>query len=237
MCALATRVIHQSPSPRMDKKTRCIEAIASTLDMSVGSYVDPTLFGIMGGLALMFIVMIVVLRLFAKAQFQDNRTIFNTPNARLMNASVMKERALPPAKPNFSPEDQDVFETDLKARDIALERRARKKNSNSSRTSATNIEGRSNTSSQAKRKQSGMSGNSNNLTTLNERPEPSTTRKSISRGSTPSPFEFQDVSSNASTSRKSSDLDKYKQRSSSVTNPDKKYSKEKSCTVGIEKSS
>jgi hypothetical protein len=35
-------------------------------DMSVGSYVNPTLFGIMGGLALMFIVMCVVLRLFAK---------------------------------------------------------------------------------------------------------------------------------------------------------------------------
>ena len=35
-------------------------------DMGVGSYVNPTLFGIMGGLALMFIVMCVVLRLFAK---------------------------------------------------------------------------------------------------------------------------------------------------------------------------
>ena len=36
------------------------------LDMSVGSYIDPTLFVIMGALALMFIGMCVVLRLFAK---------------------------------------------------------------------------------------------------------------------------------------------------------------------------
>jgi len=35
-------------------------------DTSVGSFINPTLFGIMGGLALMFIVMCVVLRLFAK---------------------------------------------------------------------------------------------------------------------------------------------------------------------------
>ena len=41
------------------------ESSAST-DMSPGSYYDPALFGIMGGLALMFIVMCVVLQLFAK---------------------------------------------------------------------------------------------------------------------------------------------------------------------------
>ena len=38
----------------------------TSLDMSPGSYYDPALFGIMGGLALMFIVMCVVLQLFAK---------------------------------------------------------------------------------------------------------------------------------------------------------------------------
>ena len=42
------------------------EAEPTSLDMSVGSYVDPTLFGIMGGLALMFIAMCVVLQIFAK---------------------------------------------------------------------------------------------------------------------------------------------------------------------------
>ena len=43
-----------------------LEADSKSLDMSVGSYVDPTLFGIMGGLALMFIAMCVVLQIFAK---------------------------------------------------------------------------------------------------------------------------------------------------------------------------
>ena len=42
------------------------ESEEAPLDTSPGAYVDPTLFGLMGGLALMFIVMCVVLRLFAK---------------------------------------------------------------------------------------------------------------------------------------------------------------------------
>ena len=48
----------------------------------------------MGGLILMFIVMCVVLQLFAKAQFRENRSIFNTPNPRLMNVSLMKDSKL-----------------------------------------------------------------------------------------------------------------------------------------------
>ena len=80
--------------------------------MGVGSYVDPTLFAIMGALILMFIVLCVVLQLFAKydtkpnlkanskkrcrfffprARFQENRSIFNTANPRLMNVSLMKD--------------------------------------------------------------------------------------------------------------------------------------------------
>ena len=43
-----------------------LESDEPALDTSVGAYVDPTLFGLMGGLALMFIVMCVVLQLFAK---------------------------------------------------------------------------------------------------------------------------------------------------------------------------
>jgi hypothetical protein len=42
------------------------ESTSKAQDTSIGSYVDPTLFGIMGGLALMFIAMCVVLRIFAK---------------------------------------------------------------------------------------------------------------------------------------------------------------------------
>eukprot|EP00095_Tigriopus_kingsejongensis_P000265 maker-scaffold329_size204955-snap-gene-0.14 protein:Tk00265 transcript:maker-scaffold329_size204955-snap-gene-0.14-mRNA-1 annotation:"isoform d" len=75
------------------KKSKCVED-KSKLDMTPGSFYDPALFGIMGGLALMFVVMCVVLQLFAKAQFQENRTIFNTPNPRLMNVSLMKDSKL-----------------------------------------------------------------------------------------------------------------------------------------------
>ena len=50
-----------------DLNTRLfLESEEAPLDTSPGAYVDPTLFGLMGGLALMFIVMCVVLRLFAK---------------------------------------------------------------------------------------------------------------------------------------------------------------------------
>ena len=42
------------------------EAVVTTLNTSAGSYMDPTLFIIMGALALMFIGMCVVLRIFAK---------------------------------------------------------------------------------------------------------------------------------------------------------------------------
>jgi len=60
-------------------------------DSGIGSFFDPTLFIILGAMALMFIVMCVVLQLFAKAQFAENRSIFNTPNPRLMNVTLLKE--------------------------------------------------------------------------------------------------------------------------------------------------
>lgn len=74
----------------------CVEPNKSqkVLDTSIGSHVDYTTLGIMAGLALMFIVICVVLQLFAKAQFAENRSIFNTPNPRLMNVSLLKDRDL-----------------------------------------------------------------------------------------------------------------------------------------------
>jgi hypothetical protein len=42
------------------------EAVSSNADMSAGSYVDPTLFVIMGVMVLMFIGLCVVMRIFAK---------------------------------------------------------------------------------------------------------------------------------------------------------------------------
>ncbi|KAF2365620.1 EB domain [Trinorchestia longiramus] len=56
--------------------------------------VDPTMIGVLVGLALMFVIICVVLRLFSKARFRENRSIFNTPNPRLMNASMFKDSKL-----------------------------------------------------------------------------------------------------------------------------------------------
>ncbi|KAK8392363.1 hypothetical protein O3P69_014609 [Scylla paramamosain] len=60
---------------------------------------DPAMIGVLAGLALMFVIICVVLRLFSKARFRENRSIFNTPNPRLMNASLFKDsKLLSPAR-------------------------------------------------------------------------------------------------------------------------------------------
>ncbi|CAL4096418.1 unnamed protein product, partial [Meganyctiphanes norvegica] len=61
---------------------------------SAGSNVDPTMIIILGVMAAMFVIICVVLRLFSKARFRENRSIFNTPNPRLMNASLFKDSKL-----------------------------------------------------------------------------------------------------------------------------------------------
>lgn len=53
--------------------------------------IDPTMIGVLVGMGLMFITLCVVMRLFSQARWRDNRTIFNTPNPRLMNASLLKQ--------------------------------------------------------------------------------------------------------------------------------------------------
>ncbi|XP_043191489.1 uncharacterized protein LOC122364739 isoform X2 [Amphibalanus amphitrite] len=52
--------------------------------------VDPVMIGILASMVLMFVIICVVLRLFSKAQFRQNRTILNSANPRLMNASFLK---------------------------------------------------------------------------------------------------------------------------------------------------
>jgi len=217
-------------------QTRCIEADSKSLDMSVGSYVDPTLFGIMGGLALMFIAMCVVLQIFAKAQFQENRSIFNTPNARIANASVMKgsikykkpktqtsvekriestDRGGSARKLSKDINEDTCEETEMKARDITNERRVKKKSSSARLNSSGNgnsTDSTSNLSSQGRRKRSSaytVTGSSNNLG-----PESSSSqgRKSAARSSSPSPFDLKDMSPNDPSSRKLSDADSDRQK-------------------------
>ncbi|XP_058839993.1 uncharacterized protein LOC131695481 [Topomyia yanbarensis] len=57
-------------------------------------YIDPAMIGVLVAMAVMFIIICVVLRLFSKARWRDNRTIFNTPNPRLMNVSLLRENKL-----------------------------------------------------------------------------------------------------------------------------------------------
>ncbi|XP_055381588.1 protein PF3D7_1417600 isoform X2 [Condylostylus longicornis] len=56
--------------------------------------IDPAMIGVLVGMALMFIIICVVLRLFSQARWRENRTIFNTPNPRLMNVSLLRESKL-----------------------------------------------------------------------------------------------------------------------------------------------
>lgn len=58
-------------------------------------YIDPAMIGILVAMFLMFITICIVLRLFSKARWTENRTIFNTPNPRLMNASLLRDTKLP----------------------------------------------------------------------------------------------------------------------------------------------
>ncbi|XP_055853490.1 uncharacterized protein LOC129917145 isoform X3 [Episyrphus balteatus] len=58
------------------------------------TYVDPAMIGVLVGMALMFIIICVVLRLFSQARWRENRTIFNTPNPRLMNVSLLRDSKL-----------------------------------------------------------------------------------------------------------------------------------------------
>lgn len=76
-------------------KNNKIECIASYEPPAPIQYVDPAMIGVLVGMALMFIIICVVLRLFSKARWRENRTIFNTPNPRLMNVSLLRESKPP----------------------------------------------------------------------------------------------------------------------------------------------
>ncbi|XP_020811936.1 uncharacterized protein LOC110186943 isoform X2 [Drosophila serrata] len=58
------------------------------------TYIDPAMIGVLVGMALMFVIICVVLRLFSQARWRENRTIFNTPNPRLMNVSLLRDSKL-----------------------------------------------------------------------------------------------------------------------------------------------
>lgn len=71
-----------------------IECKGKQMKHEVERYVDPAMIGVLVGMALMFIIICVVLRLFSRARWRENRTIFNTPNPRLMNVSLLRDNKL-----------------------------------------------------------------------------------------------------------------------------------------------
>ncbi|XP_065222409.1 uncharacterized protein LOC135846962 [Planococcus citri] len=53
---------------------------------------DPTMIIVLTVMCMMFIIICVVLHLFSRARWRENRTIFNTPNPRLMNVSLIRDK-------------------------------------------------------------------------------------------------------------------------------------------------
>ncbi|XP_065170060.1 uncharacterized protein jus isoform X2 [Atheta coriaria] len=70
------------------------ECVAVKNETHPEKYIDPAMIGILVAMFLMFITICVVLRLFSKARWRENRTIFNTPNPRLMNVSLLRDSKL-----------------------------------------------------------------------------------------------------------------------------------------------
>ncbi|XP_076673180.1 EB domain-containing julius seizure protein isoform X5 [Andrena cerasifolii] len=84
-------IFEKIPVTQSDGLTVCVAEQKEEPNLQ---YIDPTMIGVLVGMALMFIILCVVLRLFSKARWRENRTIFNTPNARLMNVSLLRENKL-----------------------------------------------------------------------------------------------------------------------------------------------
>ncbi|XP_051159823.1 uncharacterized protein LOC127280686 isoform X2 [Leptopilina boulardi] len=84
-------IFEKIPVLQDDGTTVCIAEIREPPNLRT---VDPAMIGVLVGMALMFVIICVVLRLFSKARWRENRTIFNTPNARLMNVSLLKDNKL-----------------------------------------------------------------------------------------------------------------------------------------------
>ncbi|XP_045460675.1 uncharacterized protein LOC123671060 isoform X3 [Harmonia axyridis] len=77
---------------KSDGKVECVVPLQTPTHP--GKYVDPAMIGILVAMFLMFITICVVLRLFSRARWRENRTIFNTPNPRLMNVSLLRDNKL-----------------------------------------------------------------------------------------------------------------------------------------------
>ncbi|KAK7584305.1 hypothetical protein V9T40_005268 [Parthenolecanium corni] len=78
------------PVINTDGSIKCIVPSPPPSDLGT----DPTMIIVLTVMCLMFIIICVVLHLFSKARWRENRTIFNTPNPRLMNVSLLREKKI-----------------------------------------------------------------------------------------------------------------------------------------------
>ncbi|KAM3960988.1 EB domain-containing julius seizure protein [Aphomia sociella] len=79
------------PEVTVDGGVTCIADMSPEVPIRT---LDPAMIGVLVGMALMFVIICVVLRLFSRARWRENRTIFNTPNPRLMNVSLLRDSKL-----------------------------------------------------------------------------------------------------------------------------------------------
>jgi len=79
-----------TPVPDGTGRLSLCSVVEEDSNLNLTGKLDFKLVCILAGLSSMFIVLCIVLQMFSRARFQDNRSIFNTPNPRLMNASFNK---------------------------------------------------------------------------------------------------------------------------------------------------
>lgn len=106
----------RQPIIHPDGRSECV-VIENT---SNDEFIAPTMIGILVAMGVMFIIICIVFRLFSNARWRENRTIFNTPNPRLMNVSLLRdskilhqerrssrgsvrEQSRPPSVPSLAP--------------------------------------------------------------------------------------------------------------------------------------
>ncbi|RZC35327.1 uncharacterized protein BDFB_004566, partial [Asbolus verrucosus] len=92
--SLCTCIFEKQPVTKPDGKVECVDVSVVQNAIPSNKYVDPAMIGILVAMFLMFITICVVLRLFSRARWRENRTIFNTPTPRLMNVSLLRENKL-----------------------------------------------------------------------------------------------------------------------------------------------
>ena len=147
-------------------------------------------------------------------------------------------------KRSSSGQDQDALQTEPKVQELAIpssQRGPRRKSTMSGRNSNTSSEGALNVAGQARRKSSNPNAikrSNSNKSRTNDGLMPPQKQKGLPRATSPSPSDSRDVVKNSKNGLPRSKLSAvaavHKQKSSLMSSPEIKVSKEDSCKVDIE---